>query len=87
MRITNFKIEYNLTRTVEGNGEFSMNQIVERKTYNTTSNDLNEIFTDLFEIHRFDSLIGIEILSIVKKKDYFTLDENHYPLFEKLLLQ
>jgi hypothetical protein len=87
MRITNFKIEYNLTKTVEGNGEFSMNQIVERKTYTTTSNDLNEIFTDLFELHRLDSLIGIEILSITKNKDYFTLDEFKYPLFEKLLLQ
>lgn len=62
----NYLIEYHVTKTMEGNGEFSNNQTLERHTETSTTNDLNEIFTELFDRHRFDSIIGIEIIKVSK---------------------
>ena len=59
-----YKIRYSVTTALEGHGEFSQNQNVIIQTFKSETNDLNEIFTDLFGLHRFENIIGLEILSV-----------------------
>lgn len=59
-----FKIRYSVTTTINSHGEFSQNQNVLIQTLKSETNDLNEIFTDLFGLHRNEGIVGIEILSV-----------------------
>ncbi len=59
-----YKIRYSVTTTLEGHGEFSQNQNVLIQTFKSETNDLNEIFTDLFGLHRNEGIVGLEILSV-----------------------
>ena len=59
-----YKIRYSVTTSLDSHGEFSQNQNVIIQTFKSETNDLNEVFTDLFELHRFEGIIGLEILSI-----------------------
>jgi hypothetical protein len=59
-----YKVRYSVTTTLFSNGEFSPDQSVSEMTINSDTNDLNEIFTDLFFKHRYDGIVGIEILSV-----------------------
>lgn len=59
-----YKIRYSVTTSLDNHGEFSQNQNVIIQTFKSETNDLNEVFTDLFELHRFEGIIGLEILSI-----------------------
>ncbi|MBX9850966.1 MAG: hypothetical protein K2X86_04325 [Cytophagaceae bacterium] len=69
-----FLVEYHVTRTLDGHGEFSKDQIVEKFTMISVLDDLNEIFTDIFDLHRFNSITGIKILKVEK---VFTMEENN----------
>jgi hypothetical protein len=60
-----YRVEYYVTRTLEGNGEFSKDQIVEKHSIFSVTNDLNEIFTDLFDKHRLESILGLEIIGVI----------------------
>jgi hypothetical protein len=75
MMLNNYLVEYNVTRTLEGNGEFSNDQIIEKFTMLSVSNDLNEIFTDLFDKHRLDSIIGLEIIKVINVLESLELNE------------
>ena len=59
-----YKVRYSVTTSLNSHGEFSQNQNVIIQTFKSETNDLNEVFTDLFGLHRFEGLIGLEILSI-----------------------
>ena len=59
-----FKIRYSVTTAPGNHGEFSQNQNVLIQTFKSETNDLNEIFTDLFELHRNEGIVGLEILSV-----------------------
>ncbi|HVD97258.1 MAG TPA: hypothetical protein VNB90_03570 [Cytophagaceae bacterium] len=59
-----YKIRYSLTTAIESHGEFSHNQNILIQTFKSETNDLNEIFTDLFGLHRHEGIIGLEILSV-----------------------
>ena len=59
-----YKIRYSVTTSIEGHGEFSQNQNVIIQSFKSETNDLNEIFTDLFGLHRHENIIGLEILSV-----------------------
>ena len=59
-----YKVRYSVTTSSEGHGEFSKNQQVNVQSYKSETNDLNEVFTDLFDIHRHEGIIGLEILSV-----------------------
>ena len=76
MILNNYLIEYNLTKTLEGNGEFSNDQVMEKLTMISVSNDLNEIFTDLFDKHRLDSIIGLEIIKVINVLENIEMKEN-----------
>ncbi len=70
MRISNFLIEYNLTKTVDGHDEFSDERMKEKRMVVSVTNNLSEIFTDLLDTHRNDSITGIEIVSVVNLIDH-----------------
>jgi hypothetical protein len=59
-----YKIRYSVTTSLDGHGEFSQNQNVIIQTFKSETNDLNELFTDLFGLHRYEGIIGLEILSV-----------------------
>ncbi|HWZ21918.1 MAG TPA: hypothetical protein VNW06_04650 [Cytophagaceae bacterium] len=59
-----YKIRYSLTTSLNGHGEFSQNQNVVIQVFKSETNDLNEVFTDLFGFHRNESIVGLEILSV-----------------------
>ena len=61
---TLFRVNYSLRTTVVNNGEFLDDHKIEEFSRLTETNDLNEIFTDLFDIHRFDGIIGLVILNV-----------------------
>jgi|GEM_PF-3342988 hypothetical protein len=69
MRTSNFLIVYHLTKTADGHDEFSREQIKEKRMVVSVTNNLSEIFTDLLSAHRNDSIIGIEIVSVVNLID------------------
>jgi hypothetical protein len=83
MKRGNYEIEYSITKTLDGHGEFSYDQIVEKHSFSSVTNDLNEVFTDLFDKHRFDSIVGLEVLKVTapiefmeEKFDYGFLTKN-----------
>ncbi len=59
-----YKIRYSVTTGLDSHGEFSQNQNVIIQTFKSETNDLNELFTDLFGLHRQEGIIGLEILSV-----------------------
>ena len=59
-----YKIRYSVTTSLDGHGEFSQNQNVSIQVFKSETNDLNEVFTDLFGLHRHENIIGLEILSV-----------------------
>ena len=59
-----YKIRYSVTTALDSHGEFSQNQNVIIQTFKSETNDLNELFTDLFGLHRQEGIIGLEILSV-----------------------
>lgn len=59
-----YKVTYKIKTTLIANGEFSSDQLDEKKTMMSITNDLGEIFTDLYHLHREDSVIGLEVLSV-----------------------
>ncbi|MDB5258791.1 MAG: hypothetical protein JWM14_3486 [Chitinophagaceae bacterium] len=59
-----YKVTYKIKTTMIANGEFSNNQLDERRTMISVTDDLGEIFTDLYHLHREDSMIGLEVLSV-----------------------
>ena len=65
-----YSVEYLVKTTRNKNGEFYNEQEAKQYAIDSVSDDLNEIFTDLFYIHRFDSIVGIEILGVQKKLPY-----------------
>jgi hypothetical protein len=63
---TLYKVDYRITKTSSDQGEFSADQIGERLTHISVSDDVGEVFIDLCELHREDYLVGLEILGISK---------------------
>jgi hypothetical protein len=61
---TLFKVNYSLRTTAVNNGEFLDDHKIEQYSRLSETNDLNEIFTDLFDTHRFDGIIGLVILGV-----------------------
>lgn len=59
-----YKIKYSVTTSLNGHGEFPQNQNVIIQVFKSETNDLNELFTDLFGLHRHESIVGLEILSV-----------------------
>jgi hypothetical protein len=59
-----YKVIYRVKTTLIANGEFSQDQMDEKKTLMSVTDDLGEIFTDLFHLHREESMIGLEVLSV-----------------------
>jgi hypothetical protein len=78
----NYLVEYSITKTIDAHGEFSYDQIVEKRSIPSVTNDLNEVFTDLFDKHRFDSIVGLEILKVTDPID-FVEDKLTYPFLMK----
>ncbi len=73
-----YKIRYSVTTTLESHGEFSQNQNVLIQTFKSETNDLNEIFTDLFGLHRNEGIVGLEILSVEESQTEVSTE--HYTL-------
>jgi hypothetical protein len=61
---THFKVSYSLRTTSTNNGEFTSDHKVEEHSVISETNDLNEIFTDLFDTHRHEGLVGLVILGV-----------------------
>ena len=59
-----YKVTYKIKTTLIANGEFSPNQLDEKRTIISVTDDLGEIFTDLYHLHREDSVIGLEVLAV-----------------------
>ncbi len=59
-----YKVTYKVKTTLVANGEFSHDQLDEKRTLISVTDDLGEIFTDLYHLHREDSVIGLEVLSV-----------------------
>jgi hypothetical protein len=59
-----YKVTYQVKTTAIANGEFSTDQLDEKRTMMSVTDDLGEIFTDLYHVHREDSMIGMEVLSV-----------------------
>ncbi len=72
-----YKIRYSVTIAPDSNGEFSHNQNVLVQTLKSETNDLNEIFTDLFDLHRNEHLVGLEILSVRESQPDFSSEERY----------
>lgn len=59
-----YKFRYSVTTSLAGHGEFSQHQNVTIQSFKSETNDLNEVFTDLFDLHRLENIIGLEIISV-----------------------
>ena len=59
-----YKVTYRIKTTMIANGEFSHQQFDEQRTIISVTDDLGEIFTDLYHLHREDSMIGLEVLAV-----------------------
>ena len=67
--LTTYQVKYSVKTTTDKSGEFYEDQQIRHYTTFSSTNDLNEIFTDLFEVHRFDGIVGIEISSVDSIED------------------
>ncbi|HEY8402718.1 MAG TPA: hypothetical protein VIK89_15725 [Cytophagaceae bacterium] len=70
-----YEVSYLLKTAGQGHGEYHDEKEVKICTCLSESNDLNEIFTDLFDKHRMEGLIGIEILSVQATRQTVELKE------------
>ncbi len=59
-----YKVTYKIKTTMVANGEFSKDQLNETRTLISVTDDLSEIFTDLYHLHREDPMIGLEVLAV-----------------------
>ncbi|MDB5271682.1 MAG: hypothetical protein JWO58_49 [Chitinophagaceae bacterium] len=59
-----YKVTYKLKTALDAHGEFSHQQFNEELSLISVTDDLGEIFTDLFYLHREDHLMGLEVLSV-----------------------
>ena len=59
-----YKVTYQVRTAEDCHGEFSHKQKIREYTLESVTNDLNELFTDLFDKYRQDGLIGIEIIAV-----------------------
>jgi hypothetical protein len=76
-----YKIRYSVTTSLDGHGEFSQNQNVSIQSFKSETNDLNEVFTDLFGLHRNEGIIGLEILSV--ETDYQGISPEQYNVMHR----
>ena len=72
-----FLINYQLKTAVKNNGEFSNEYDRRFETMTNTSNFLPEILTDIYEKHRHEWLIGVEIHDVTGIE---TIDVNQHEL-------
>lgn len=59
-----FLINYQLKIAVKNNGEFSNEYDIRTETMTNTSNFLPQILMDIYEKHRHEWLIGVEIQEV-----------------------
>ena len=59
-----FSVHYQLKIAIQNNGEFSNECIMRSETMTNTSNFLPEILTDIYDKHRHEWLIGVEIQDV-----------------------
>lgn len=59
-----FLINYQLKIAVKNNGEFSNEYDIRTESMTNTSNFLPEILTDIYEKHRHEWLMGVEIQDV-----------------------
>lgn len=72
-----FTVNYQLKVAVKNNGEFTNEYDTRSETMTNTSNFLPEILTDIYEKHRREWLIGVEITDVVFIE---TVDVEHVEL-------
>lgn len=60
-----FTVHYQLKVAVKNNGEFTNEYEIRSEVMTNTSNFLPEILTDIYEKHRREWLIGVEIQDVV----------------------
>jgi hypothetical protein len=59
-----FSVNYQLKLAVKNNGEFTNDYVIKSETMTNTSNFLPEILTDIYDKHRHEWLIGVEIQDV-----------------------
>ncbi len=59
-----YKVTYSVKKAMNNHGEYSGVQDIYILNGYSDTNDLQEIFTDLFYLHREDYIVGIEIESV-----------------------
>jgi hypothetical protein len=60
-----FTVHYQLKFSVINHGEFSKEYLTRNDTMINSSNFLPEIFTDIFEKHRHEWVVGVEINEVI----------------------
>jgi len=61
-----FSVNYQLKISINNNGEFSNEYITRTESMTNTSNYLPEILTDIYEKHRHEWLMGVEIQEVTR---------------------
>ncbi len=59
-----FKVTYAIKRLNTPHGEFSERMNISFETYRSNTNESDEIFTDLYFLHRSEHVTAIEIISV-----------------------
>ncbi|WP_018343085.1 hypothetical protein [Cytophaga aurantiaca] len=59
-----FSVNYQLKISINNNGEFTGEYITRTESMTNTSNYLPEILTDIYEKHRHEWLMGVEIREV-----------------------
>lgn len=59
-----YKVLYTIKTAQENHGEFSPEQYIQNLAMYAVTNDLNELFTDIFFAYRDTGIIGIEITGV-----------------------
>lgn len=65
-----YKVLYTIKTAQENRGEFSPEQYIQNLAMYAVTNDLNELFTDIFFAYRDTGIIGIEITGVEDCADY-----------------
>lgn len=61
-----FSVNYQLKLSINNNGEFTNEYITRAESMTNTSNYLPEILTDIYQKHRHEWLMGVEIQEVKK---------------------